>query len=144
MPKVKSAQRSAEKWTRRSAAATQDYQAGIQAPKEDWAASSAAAAPAYVQGVQQAIQANAFQNGVGKAGTGKWQSKSLAVGVPRFAQGIQASGDAYEKGFAPFRAAIEATQLPPRGPKGDPANLERARIIAQTLHETKLALRGRG
>jgi hypothetical protein len=38
---------------------------------------------------------------------------------------------------------IESIQLPPRGPKGDPRNIERVRVIAQALRARKLAAVGR-
>lgn len=139
MPPVKSLSRSSEKWSRQSAAAQPEYVAGVQQPRKDWADATSNAAENYAQGVQQAIQDNRFQQGVRAAGTSTWQSQTLAKGPGRWADGIRKSTDRYEKGFAPFRQVIENIDLPARGPKGDPRNIERVAIIANALHQAKVS-----
>lgn len=144
MPPVKPLDRISEKWSRQSQAATPEYIAGIQNPRKSWAAATAAAESNYEAGVQAAISRKAFGNGVKRAGDSKWQQGALAKGSQRWGPGIAASKDLYEQGFAPYRAAIESITLPARGPKGDPANINRVALIAAKLHETKLRIQAGG
>lgn len=141
MADIKSAARSTEKWRRQSQASQPEYQAGVKETKKDWKQNTLDAADNYETGVTAAIADKRFQNGVDRAGTAKWRENTLLKGPARWADGINKSGDAYEKGFAPFRAAIQNLTLPPRGPKGSPQNIQRVVAVAQTLHETKLALK---
>lgn len=139
MPAVKPLDRISNKWARQSAAATSEYQQGVANPRTPWAEATAAASDRYAQGVQQAISQNRFQTGVRTAGNAKWQERASTLGPGRWAEGIRNSTSAYERGFAPYRQVIENTQLPPRGPKGDPANIERVRVIDQNLHDAKMS-----
>lgn len=141
MAQIKSAARSSEKWKRQSAAARPEYETGVRETKKDWAQNTLDATTNYETAVQEAIGDKRFQGGVQRAGTTKWREQTLKKGPTRWTEGIAGATDAYEKGFAPFRAAIEGLTLPPRGPKGSPQNLLRVAAIAQLLHETKLALK---
>ena len=98
---------------------------------------NAAAEDSYNQGVQEAIAAGRFGRGVRDAGTGKWRQKIQAVGIARWPQGVAAAGDDFQKGFAPYREALERIDLPPRMPRGHPDNINRVAIIATTLHELR-------
>lgn len=142
MPEVKSLSRISEKWKRQSQAAVPEYEFGVQNPKKDWAEETAKAEENYKRGVIAAANAGSFGKGVRKAGTSKWQQNTLNKGVGRWSEGINVSGANYEEGFKPFRETIQATSLPPRGPKGDPKNIERVRVMAKALHDKKLSLRG--
>jgi len=135
MPKVRA--NSSARWVRRASASTQDYAEGISTPRADWAAATIAAAGAQAAGVQAAIAAKAFEKGVQGAGTGKWARKAAGIGATRFGPGVaEAEGD-YAKGVAPYLAVISNLTLPPRGPKGDPKNLERVRVVSQALRKHK-------
>lgn len=140
MPAIKSPERSADAWARRSAASTPDYEAGIRDPKKDWASETAAAEKNYNAGVQAAMSRGAFGKGVKNAGTSAWQKGAIEKGVARWAGGILLAKDAYIEGFAPYALVISNTKLPPRGPKGDPKNIERVRVMADVLHKKKIAL----
>lgn len=142
MPPVKSLNRIAEKWARVASVSQNEYTEGVNNPRADWAQKSQAAADAWNRGVQQAIQRQAFSKGVNAAGTAKWQERTLAKGPERWAQGINLSQGAYERGFAPYREVIERTTLPPRGPKGDPKNIQRVAAIADALHKAKMQRAG--
>ncbi|RLE36930.1 hypothetical protein DRJ17_07610 [Candidatus Woesearchaeota archaeon] len=131
-----------EKWKNRAVAAQGDYQFGIQNPLKDWATNAAAAQDAWAAGVQDAISRGAFGKGVKKVGTEKWQRKAMQLGAPRYAQGVQASDVDYRAGFEPYYEALSRLTLPPRGPRGDPRNLERVRIIMETLRKIKTSQGG--
>lgn len=128
-----------EKYARVAPTRVVDYQEGITNPRKDWEQATRAAEDNYVQGVQQAAAEGRFGVGVAKAGTAKWSRKALDVGVPRWAPGVHAGTQDYETGFAPYHAVIQRTTLPPRGPKGDPRNLERVAVIARALNDAKRA-----
>jgi len=142
MPAVKSLDRISSKWARVSAVSQGEYEAGVRDPRKDWAEQTRAAEATYERGVQQSIQRKAFGKGVAKAGTQKWQERALTVGPQRWADGIQVSKSNYETGFAPYREVITRTQLPDRGPKGDPKNIQRVQILADALHKEKLNRQG--
>jgi hypothetical protein len=128
------------KWKNRASAATPDYTAGVSAPLRDWASNAAAAAPAWKQGVTDAAGRDAFTKGVKRVGTAKWQAKATTLGARRFPEGVAAAEPDYESGFKPYYEALGKIELPPRGPRGDPRNYERVKVIGDTLRKVKLAL----
>lgn len=142
MPPIKSLDRISKKWARVSALSGESYREGIESTTKDWADETAAAESNYEAGVQAAIAAKRFGSGVRNAGTDKWKRNALAKGPDRFTQGVRLAENAYKIGFEPYRRIIENTTLPPRGPKGDPINIERVRVMAKALHDGKLELTG--
>jgi hypothetical protein len=136
MPKVRG--NAAAKWARRAASAGQEYTEGVQNPRRSWQQATTEAEKAHTAGVQTAIQNRSFAKGVAKAGDAKWSQKTLAKGPQRFAQGVQEGEGDYQSAVAPYLQIIENTQLPPRGPKGDPANIERVRVMAAALRNRKV------
>lgn len=138
MPPVKSLDRISEKWARVVEVSQPDYEAGVQNPREDWAEKTLAAEGNYSAGVQRAISEKRFGKGVRAAGTDKWRARTLSVGPDRWLQGVRVSRGNYEAGFAPYRETIIRTVLPPRGPKGDPKNVQRVAVLAKALHDEKL------
>lgn len=125
------------KWKNRASAAAGDYKFGIENPLEDWATNASAAESAWEGGVQDAISRKAFSKGVKAAGTAKWQERALKKGVRRYPEGVAIAEDDYAKGFEPYYNALSRVTLPPRGPRGDPRNLERVRVIVETLRKVK-------
>jgi hypothetical protein len=143
MPAVKSLDRISRKWIRQSEAAAPEYKFGVENPKKDWAQATKDAEGNYKAGVIKAANEGRFGKGVAKAGTNKWQKNAAGKGADRWPAGIaNAQGD-YEAGFAPYREALINLNLPPRGPKGDPKNIQRVAAVAKALHEKKLELKGR-
>lgn len=137
MAAVKSTASVAEKWARVTPQRAQDYELGIKSPRTPWAAAAAASNDRYKAGVAEAANANRYQKGVNAAGDQRWQSKSLAKGPSRFAEGVGLSGPDYQAAVGPYLDVIAATVLPPRGPKGSPANLQRVAAIATALRKKK-------
>jgi hypothetical protein len=137
MPRVKSAAAIAEKYARVAATRQSDYEDGVKDPGVDWQHATEQAAGSYESGVQEAITAGRFQRGVAKRGTDGWRNKVVTVGASRWAPGVRAAQSDMEAGMTPIVAVIERTQLPPRGPRGDPRNLERAAAMARALSEAR-------
>ncbi len=128
-----------DKWSARATAAAPDYSAGVSAPLRDWATQATAAKGAWQAGVTEAASRDAYAKGVATAGTAKWQRKATTLGTRRFSEGVAAAKDDYKGGFAQFYDALSKIDLPPRGARGDPKNLERVRTIMQTLRSVKTA-----
>ncbi len=139
MTQIKSLDRISKKWAEVTPQRQAEYIDGVQNPKADWASETSKANDSYKKGIQASLANDSFKKGVEKAGTSKWQEKTLSKGPSRWAQGVADSRSDYEAGFAPFREVIANTQLPPRGPKGDPANINRVAVLAKALHARKVA-----
>lgn len=137
MAEIKTAGAIQAKWTRVTPQRTEDYKLGVQSPRRDWAGAAGAAKETHKAAMVAAAAADSYGKGVAKAGTGKWQSKAIAKGPGRFAEGVMIGGDDYGKGFAPYRDAIEKTVLPPRFPKRDPRNIQRVATMATALAKAK-------
>lgn len=137
MPKVKSAAEIAAKYVRVASTRQADYESGVRDTDVDWETATAASREAYEQGVQEAIARGAFSSGVAKAGNQKWREKSTKVGAGRWGPGVREAEADMAAGIAPFLEVIERTVLPPRGPRGDPRNLERAAVMAKALSDAR-------
>lgn len=127
-----------DKWTRVTPGRTEDYRLGIQNPKRDWAEEALAAKENWKSGIDAAAAKDLFAKGIAKAGTSKWKEKALKKGPGRFSEGVYIAGPDYEKGFAPFHAAIERVDLGPRFPRRDPRNLERVKKVVDALIAEKV------
>lgn len=142
MPGVKALDKITEKWARVSGGAQAEYTAGVEDPRRSWATATRAAEDAYNKGVQQAVSAKRFGKGVAKAGDEKWKRMALQKGPHRWSEGIGLAKNDYATAFAPYHTALGAINYPPRGAKGDPANIQRVAIVAKTLHDLKLRIKG--
>ena len=138
MAEIKSMSGIQEKWTRVTPQRTEDYKLGVTSPRRDWQKSALAAKETHKAAMVEAGAKDSYGKGVTAAGTGKWQSKALAKGPGRFAEGVMVGGDDYAKGFGPFRDEIERTPLPPRFPKRDPRNIQRVSVLNAALGKKKM------
>ena len=138
MPEIKPLAKIAKVWARRAAQASDEYKDGVLNPRRDWENSTKESRAVYESALQESFGRNAFVLGVEKAGTKKWQEKASTLGPGRYSEGVRAAVEEFEAVFKPFHARIAATDLPPRGPKGSPENIERVRIIAEALHNEKI------
>lgn len=137
MAAIKPVEQSSDKWMRRASVAGADYLAGVQAPRTSWATASAAAEGNYKTGVTQAATAGRYGTGIRKAGDEAWRTGSTTKGPTRFAEGVSLSVGKWQSGFQPYQAAIGAITLPPRGPAGSPANMQRVNAIATALRQVR-------
>lgn len=137
MANIRSTQAIAEKWARVTPGRQTDYAAGIAAPRRDWAEATAAAAERQRDATIEAAQEGRFLRGVQKVGSRKWARKTSEIGTTRYGPGVRGAQQDYQQGFEPFRQVIEATQLSPRYPAGDPRNYERVRELGTRLHVAK-------
>lgn len=138
MPKIRSTATIAEKYGRVTPGKAAELEVGLRNPKKVWVDEAGAAAPAWAAGVSDAVARGAFAKGVAQAGQAAYIDPALKLGVGRYAAGVRFGITKYGKNFAPFRDVIEGVTLPPRGPTGDPANIDRVRLIAAALHDAKI------
>jgi len=138
MAEIKALSDIRDKWTRVTPGRTEDYKIGIKNPKRDWAEETENAKGNWKAGIDAAAAKDLFAKGVSKAGTKKWQEKALQKGPGRFSEGVYIAGPDYEKGFAPFHAAIERVDLGPRFPRRDPRNIDRVKRIVEALVKEKV------
>lgn len=136
MPAVK--QGATSRWARRAAAATQDYAEGVANSPNNWEAATIAAAAAHKAGTEAALRDNRFEKGVKKSGQAYYKERASTIGASRFSQGVDAGKANYEEGVKPYLETIAATQLPARGPKGDPRNYERVKVMGEALRKKKV------
>lgn len=128
----------ARKFVTRAGAAGGDYKDGVQAAGSDWETNTRAAGDNFAAGVQQAIADKRFEKGVSEAGAGKYVAKATTLGANRYGPGVAAAEGDWAKGVQPHLDAMKSANLPPRRPKGDPANQQRAQAIAQLNRSIKL------
>lgn len=140
MANIKDLGKSAAKWSARASVATGDYTSGVQNPRRPWAEAAAAGAENYKAGVIAAANEGRFGAGVRMAGNQRWTENTQLKGPSRFAEGVSQGAPAWERGFKPYQEAISKLQLPPRGPKGSPGNLQRVAVVAQANRDLKLKL----
>lgn len=138
MAEIRSLSAIRDKWTRVTPGRTEDYKIGIANPRRDWAEEAEAAKDTYKAGVDAAHSKDLFAKGIRRAGSAKWRDKALKLGPGRFAEGVYIAGPDYEKGFAPYRDAIEAVDLGPRFPKRDPRNIDRVKRVVEALVAKKV------
>jgi len=115
------------------------YRQGVENPLRDWEAGATAAQETWKRAITEAAGKGMYGKGIKKAGTEKWKKGATTKGPTRFAEGVLLSKDNYKAGFAPYAEEIARTELPPRGPKGDPTNIQRVAVIAKALRNRKLA-----
>lgn len=127
----------AAKWATRSAAASGEYAEGVQSPRRSWQQATEASEANYEAGLAAASAEKRFSKGVTAAGDAKYKQGVAEKGRTRFQQGVAVSQDAYSRGFAPFKSALESTTLAPRGPKG--TNYGRVQQVGEALRTARRA-----
>lgn len=134
---VPSASRIAKKWARVTPERIEDFEQGVRNPLKDWATETLAAEDRYEDGIKASIARKAFGKGVSKVGTAKQKAKTIQKGIPRWPEGVRGAESDMETGMKPVVAALEGITLPKRYATGDPRNIERVKVIQQTLHKLK-------
>jgi len=136
--KVRDAALSAKKFTTNASAAQPAYATAVASAGPAWAAATKAAADTYAQGVQQAISQGRFAQGVNANSQNKFQTRAAGVGPSRYGTGVLAAGDNWQQNTQPFLNVIASLNLPPRGVKGSPQNIQRVSAVADALRAKKL------
>jgi len=135
---VKSASSAASKWVSRAQGAGQAYTDGVNNPKNPWAATTASSDKNWAAGVQSAVSDGRFAKGVNAAGDAAWKAGAVNKGAARYPQGVSQAQTKYSSGVQPYLDKLSSLQLPPRMPKGDPANFQRSAAVGTALRALKL------
>jgi len=137
MARIKDAGSLAKKFSQRAAAAAGDYAAGVAAAGGDWEANAAAGEDNYKIAVTDAAAKGRFGKGVRAAGAAKYVDRAKTLGAQRFPSGVQAAEGSWAQATQPYLQTLGSINLPPRRPKGDPGNMARVQVIADTLRKQK-------
>lgn len=127
-----------KKFVSRASTATPEYSSGVAGSGAQWEARTRASEDAYKQAVTQAAGEGRFGKGVSAAGAAKFQQRASTLGAQRYAPGVQASEGDWSKGFQPYHQALQGMDLPPRAPRGSPANQNISNAVAQRLHAIRV------
>ena len=138
--KVKDAATAAQKFVQRAQAAAPDYTTGVSGAGQLWATNSAAAQTTWGDAITTAVANNQYSKGIAKAGPAKYSTAASGKGAQRYPSGVAAAGPAWLSGTQPYLTAISNLTLPPRRPKGDPANMQRVATLTQALRTLKLSM----
>jgi len=138
MAEIRSLAKIVAKYQRVTPLKAKEYEEGVKDPKKIWADKAKAAEEAWAGGVTDAVARGAFSKGIEECGQAGYIEPALKKGVPRFRGGVEYGIPKYNRKIARYRDVIEATPLPPRGPKGDPRNIDRVAAIAAALHAEKI------
>jgi len=142
--KVKPLSEAVKYWEDGARARADRYAAEAKAAAELWQTNAEAAAKLFRDAVTAPNIEQMYKGGIARVGAAKFRRKVEAVGGVRFGPGVEAARTDYESGVAPFLETIAATTIPDRRPRGDPANIDRVRKIADALHKKRLAIRAVG
>lgn len=127
----------ATKFATRAGAASGDYKSGVEGAGQAWEQGATSGESNYEQGVQAAIGRKAFGKGIRSAGQAKYVKNAATLGPQRYTQGVGNAKDAWAQGFAPAAQVIAGLNLPPKGPKRSPQNMQRAAMVAMELAKWK-------
>lgn len=135
---VKDASAAAAKFVARAQVAGPDYTAGVSNSGQKWATNTASAADSWAQGVTQAAANGRFAKGVNPTSQSKFQTRASTVGAQRYPQGVASAGPTWQTATTPYLQTIAGLNLPPRQPKGSPANYARVQTVGDALRAKKL------
>lgn len=137
--KVKDVSASAAKFVARAQAAGPAYQAGVTAAGPQWQANAVAAEPTWSAAVADAANRKAFSKGINAAGAAKYETNAAGKGAQRYPSGVAGAQNTWQTNVAPYLQTIASLTLPPRQPKGNPANYARVSAVADALRAKKVA-----
>lgn len=101
------------------------YQQGVSNKGADWQRGAAAASGNYNAGIQKALADNAFSKGVQRASASRYDDGVRTKGVNNWPTGMQLAENRYVEGVQPFTNLWNSALPTQRGPKGSPQNLKR-------------------
>lgn len=136
--RVKDPAAAAQKFVQNAGISGKAYTDGVAASGPAWLANTKAAGDTWSQGVQQAAQQGRFAAGINADSQNKFLTRAATVGPGRYQTGVSTAGPAWQANTAPFLAVIANLNLPARQPKGSPANMQRAAMVAAALRAKKV------
>lgn len=141
--KVKPAAEVAAKWAEVTPGRARFYEQNAPAAAQDWEAGASAAVDAFRAGVTAGDIGQRYAGGV-RGSAEKYRRNTAGKGKDRFGPGVRDAVSDYSQGVQPYLETIAGITLPPRAPRGDPANMRRSEVVAQALARRRLAALGAG
>ncbi len=138
--RVPSASSTADKWAEVTPGRQKFYATNAPAAASEWEANAKAASKTFIAGVTAGGVERRYSGGIAKAGAAKYARKVTDVGAGRFSSGVSAAKQDFQGGVDPFLAELGTIDVPARGIRGDPTNLQRVSKIATELNKKRLAL----
>lgn len=131
-----SPQEGLDKWTRRTKAATQDYQTGVQRVSVAPGQKAAAQANLMAQKVQESISTGRWQRAVSAVSLADWQSAALTKGAGRISAGVDGAQNKMAGVLPKLYAAVDASVAEAnKTPRGDlQANITRMVTFATAMN----------
>lgn len=137
MARIKDTASLAKKYVTRASGASAEYSESVKQSGQDWQTGAAAAADNYAAATQEAISQGRFARGIAAAGGAFYAERAGTLGAQRYGPGVQASGNLWAEGSAPFLAAGREALTSPRRPRGQ--NQDRANEMAMRFRQIKLS-----
>lgn len=120
------------------------YEQNAPAAGQDWESAAIGATSTFLAGIQASGIEKRYAGGIRKVGAEKYSRKVKEVGAARYGPGVQAGAQDYQNNISDYVQTIAGLSLPKKGPRGDPSNIERVRVVANALAAKRLALIGAG
>jgi len=120
----------AERYKRGVQNGAPNYAQGVAAPNRPWGAATAASAGRWQNGITRAIQTNAFQRGVQRAGDARWQTAAVETGAANYAAAAEKAATRYGAVASRVMAAGSAAQTTVSAMPGDTMEQRIARSAA--------------
>ena len=117
-----------QKWATVTPTRGQYYTQGVQGAAQKWQTGVDGANDNWGAGVQAAVGEGRYRTGVSGKG-GLYANKAATIGSQRWGQGVAQGAPAYVTGVQPIFSALSALTLPPKGPRGSAANLQRVQAV---------------
>jgi hypothetical protein len=110
MPKV-SPNQGAEKWARRTKAATEDVRAGVARVTEPPTQKAIAKLEKALRNFEEAVRSGKIERGLARVTLAEWQRSMTDIGIGRIASGVDNKGQSKMEGFArEFYPYVERVQ----------------------------------
>lgn len=134
--KVKDTAAAGAKYVARAQVAGNDYKNGVANAGNDWEQGAKAGETNFEQGIADAIQRKAYGKGVNGSAS-KYVANATNLGATRYGPGVQNGANAYQAGVQPYLDKLKSLNLPPKGPRRSPQNMDRANMVARELGKLK-------
>lgn len=139
MPR-KTPQQVAQKWSRNTSAAVNDYRDGINRVDTAPGMLAAAAEDRYRAGIERSLQSGKWRDRVSSVSLSEWKQKTSEVGAARIASGVQqAEGkmQSFMSELLPFQESL-VNQINSSMPKGDlEQNIARSQAFQRGMAKFK-------
>jgi hypothetical protein len=133
--KVKSASLAQANYTAATALVPARYEAGVSTA--DWQAKALDGQELYVAKLQDPVVLARRAKNIGKVSDAEWRKAAIDKGRGIIGARMSAAAPKQQANWAPYRAALESTTLPPRTADGMTNLMNRAGAVVTAMENTK-------